>query len=45
MLEKGKEIVNKIPALAALSAAAVGIYAVAKKFLPKSITESVNEND
>lgn len=43
--EKWKEVMSKIPALAAISAVAVGIYAIARRFLPESVTKNVDPED
>lgn len=45
VLDKWGEVIRKIPALDTLSAAAVSMYAIAKKFLPKSLTENVDEKN
>jgi hypothetical protein len=45
VVEKGKEVLEKIPGIAGLSVMAISIFALLKKFLPKSLTANIDEKD
>jgi hypothetical protein len=43
--ETKNALLEKVPALAGISATAVGLFAMVKKFLPNSLTKNIDEKD